>query len=60
MTSALSIYCDAADRANNELVTAILAGNLPLESLPIPAQTQLARAGKSYSHACSSEATVSL
>ena len=45
VTSALSIYCDAADRANNELVAAILAGDLPMESLPIPAQTRLARAG---------------
>ena len=46
VTSALAIYCDAADRANNELVAAILGGGLPLGSLPIPAQTRLARAGR--------------
>ena len=45
VASALAIYCDAADLANNELVAAILAGSLPLGSLPIPAQTRLARAG---------------
>ena len=50
MTSALAIYCDAADRANNDLVAAILAGSLPLESLPIPAQTRLARAGIQACH----------
>ena len=46
MTSALAIYCDAADRANDKLVAAILAGSLPLGSLPVPAQARLARAGR--------------
>jgi len=46
VTSALAIYCDAADHANNELVAAILGGGLPLGGLPIPAQTRLARAGR--------------
>ena len=45
MASALAIYCEAADRANNALVGAIIAGELPLGSLPIPAQTRLAQAG---------------